>query len=103
MVELFLKIKISAQYEQVSGILANALRWTRKVKVTHKLICKSPSNPDDLRSIESSQSSQWSRAKLKVILQLRITSKTSKIVRMIHLPASEELSQPLRALLVLKK
>jgi hypothetical protein len=26
MVKLFLKIKISAHYEQVSGILANALR-----------------------------------------------------------------------------
>jgi hypothetical protein len=33
------------------------LHSSRKVKVTHKLICKSPSNPDDLR-MESSQSCQ---------------------------------------------
>jgi hypothetical protein len=42
MVEFFLELKISAHYEQVYGILANALRWTRKAKVTKKLICKSP-------------------------------------------------------------
>jgi hypothetical protein len=34
------------------------LHSSRKVKVTQKLICKSPSNPNDLRLMESSQTSQ---------------------------------------------